>query len=366
MVSYPFDIIPPDGKPLPEEALKTAFERRPCEVYDTSLRSTASYYEPGEALRTAINTSIAIGAPLVLTGEPGCGKTQAAYYVEKMLFNAASEEERKDPKKRNLYHFQAKSDSAGGDLLYEFDMVRYFREAHIGREQTAEGEAPPELDKWDYVEPRQLWLALERSKTADRPAILLIDEIDKAPRDFPNDLLHELDQMEFTIKELDAGDSRREIGEAAFRRPVVIITSNDERKLPDAFLRRCVYHHIELNDEDFYRIVLNRRKKMTEEREARIRDGGSTEDAYSDLFLLQYDDGENNRLLRGAIDRFLSIRGRTTYKKPATGELLVWLQVLAIASEQPDAELLNVPDSELPYLHTLVKDRKDLKAFKET
>ena len=180
-----------------------------------------------------INTAIAVGEPLLLTGQPGTGKTQSAYYTAFQLGV-------------KCIHFQVKSDSTAKDLLYDFDMVRYFRDAHlqnVQQEQLSNGN-PNTLNKDDYIEKRQLWEAFELGKKKGVSQVLLIDEIDKAPRDFPNDLLHELNQMEFTI--LETGEK---ISAPAHLRPIVFITSNSERRLPEPFLRRCfslLYFHLHM------------------------------------------------------------------------------------------------------------------------
>ncbi|MCP4288638.1 MAG: MoxR family ATPase, partial [Gammaproteobacteria bacterium] len=159
------------------------------------------------------------------------------------------------------------------------------------------------------------------------PQVLLIDEIDKAPRDFPNDLLHELDQMEFSI--IETGDK---IDAPPRLRPIVFITSNSERRLPEPFLRRCVYHHIEFDDRIVYQAVESRREDFKN---------------LSDDFL------------KLALKRFLDLRDRNLRKAPATGEALVWLRVLALAlgkyPEQLEEDL-----SKLPYLGVLLKDHQDI------
>ncbi len=181
MTDYPFDLITPKADaPVKDNSF---LARRPFLEQDHSLKADAGYFAPGAALADAINTAIAVGKPLLLTGEPGTGKTQTAYHAAWRLGV-------------ECIHFQVKSESTARDLLYDYDMVRYFRDAHLGR-IDAEKEAP----KSRYLEKRPLWRAFELAREKGVPQVLLIDEIDKAPRDFPNDLLHELDQMEFTIIE---------------------------------------------------------------------------------------------------------------------------------------------------------------------
>ncbi len=302
MKDYPFRLVDDArGGPLPDKQL---LRQRPFTDVDTSFAADARRFVPGEELETAINTALAVGTPLLITGEAGTGKTQAAYYA---AYNLGIEP---------LIHFQVKSESTAQDLLYHFDTVRYFHDAHLRRDDQP-------LDKHDYVERRALWEAM----AAEEPRVLLIDEIDKAPRDFPNDLLHELDKMEFTIAE--TGETIRAPRK---KRPMVFITSNSERRLPEPFLRRCVYHHIRFDDDLVDKAVETRR------------------DEYAAL---------NDDVLRLAVERFLGLRDRSLRKPPATGELLVWLRILALAvgtyPEKLDRDL-----SRLPYLGVLLKDHQDI------
>lgn len=170
-MTYPFNLL---AQSDPKAVLDALQNRR---IPKDGLKTDAPRFVPDIDLQEAINTALAVGEPLLLTGEPGTGKTQAAYYAAWKLGLG------------DVLHFQVKSDSTAQDLLYHFDSVRYFHDAHLRAGVT--------LSKMDYVEERPLWEAL----TSDKPRVLLIDEIDKAPRDFPNDLLHELDQMSFTVKE---------------------------------------------------------------------------------------------------------------------------------------------------------------------
>lgn len=333
MSDYPFRLIRPEAKtPLSPED-RNWLRHRPFLEKKRSLQADAKHFVAGEPLADAINTAIAIGDPLLLTGEPGTGKTQAAYYAAWQLGV-------------ECIHFQVKSDASARDLLYDFDMVRYFRDAHLHSEkmeripdpesrpnpESVPGEPPTEpaacgeeLNKRDYIEERALWKAFRLARETGFPQVLLIDEIDKAPRDFPNDLLHELDQMEFVVKE-----TGEKIAAPPELRPIVFITSNSERRLPEPFLRRCVYHHIEFDDEIVRKAILARRK-----------DFGELSDTFLEL----------------AVQRFLALRDRTLRKPPATGEFLAWLRVLALAAGRELPEDLN----RLPYLGTLIKDHQDRK-----
>jgi len=310
MRNYPFRLIQHNGQE--QVADKTLLSQRPFVEADRSFQADARRFVPGEKLETAINTAIAVGEPLLITGEPGTGKTQAAYYTAYKLGV--------EP----VIHFQVKSDSTAHNLLYHFDTVRYFHDAHL---QNLGQQSSDTLDKANYVEPRALWNAFQTAVEQEAPPVLLIDEIDKAPRDFPNDLLHELDKMEFTVTE--TGET---ISAPRTLSPIVFITSNSERRLPEPFLRRCVYHHIRFDDKIVEQAVMGRR------------------DEFPNL---------NEDFLKLAIQRFLALRERSLRKQPATGELLVWLRVLALAvGTYPDR--LDADLSQLPYLGVLLKDHQDI------
>jgi MoxR-like ATPase len=167
MGTYPFHLVRYDREGPLEDT--TLLLKRPFVALNASFTEDAKRFVPGEQLEIAINTALAVGVPLLITGEPGTGKTQAAYYAAYKLGI--------EP----VLHFQVKSDSSARDLLYYFDTVRYFHDANVRKDE----ELPPKVA---YVERRALWEAME-SLT---PRVLLIDEIDKAPRDFPNDLLYRL------------------------------------------------------------------------------------------------------------------------------------------------------------------------------
>jgi len=300
-----------------------------CAPTDSSFADDARCFVPDDKLVTAIQTAVAVGEPLLLTGEPGTGKTQAAYYAAYKL------------DLEPVIHFQVKSESTARDLLYHFDTVQYFHDAHFQRiqgdnENNTQNEPRGILDKTRYIEPRPLWEAFQRTDETGKQAVLLIDEIDKAPRDFPNDLLHELDKMEFTIPE-----TRTLVRSQRRIRPLVFITSNSERRLPEPFLRRCVYHHIRFNDTIVERAVAAHSQKNSEFKQL------------------------SDELLKLAIRRFLDLRAQDTLrKKPATGELLVWLRMLALAADMNADTLqqqLKTKDlSLLPYLGMLLKNHQDM------
>lgn len=317
MKHYPFDIMNHvGGEPVNNSALL----ERPFAASDNSFEADARRFVPGNELNMAINTAIAVGEPLLITGEPGTGKTQAAYYAAYKLGI--------EP----VLHFQVKSDSSAGDFLYHFDAVRYFYDASTkGREQSGEPRiGRTELNRADYIERRALWEAL----VADTPRVLLIDEIDKAPRDFPNDLLHELDKMQFTVAE-----TQQVISAPKERRPIVFITSNSERRLPEPFLRRCVYHHIKF-DEKLLRLAV----------EQRMDEYGDLSDGFIDL----------------AVARFMALRDRRLYKRPSTGEFLVWLRILSYSVKaspgilEKYASQLRDANTAPPFLGSLLKNQQDI------
>ena len=308
-MDYHFKLVDhSNGGPLGDPTV--LFKRPFAAVYNT-FEKDAKRFVPGDELEAAINAALAVGSPLLITGEPGTGKTQAAYYTAYKLGI--------EP----VLHYQVKSDSSASDLLYYFDAVRYFRDANVSKDKVRQSG----FSKKSYVEKRILWEALE----SDTPRVLLIDEIDKAPRDFPNDLLHELDRMEFKIVE-----TQSVVKASPERRPVVFITSNSERRLPEPFLRRCAYHHIQFDEELVRKAV-----------RSRIADYRKLSPEFIDL----------------AIRRFLALRAKPLRKPPSTAELFVWLQVLAAAADT-SSEFLSDNLSRLPYLGTLLKDQTDMEEVK--
>ncbi len=293
----PFDVYRAGGEPSsPAPGL---FESDPL------ARRSRGRYLADPKLAEAINLAICVGQPLLVTGEPGCGKTELAWSVAEQL-------ELGEP-----LTFYTRSTSRAQDLLYRFDAVRRFHDIQSHDDRAR--------DPLNYVQ----YEALGRAIVDGRPRVVLVDEIDKAPRDFPNDLLNELDKMEFTVWELPEETRTR----SSTIRPVTIITSNSERQLPLPFLRRCVFHRIDFPDEaQLVRII-------------RERLGGE------DL------DGE---LVRAAVDRFQEVREvKGLSKPPATGEVLTWTSALH-AQGITVAALTQASLGELPLWQALVKDHGDL------
>jgi MoxR-like ATPase len=261
-------------------------------------------YVATDDLMMAVNAAIALERPLLIKGEPGTGKTLLAIEVAKALG-------------RPLFEWHIKSTMKAQHGLYEYDAVSRLRDSQLGD--------PKVNDIRNYIVRGMLWQAF----TSETPAVLLIDEIDKADIEFPNDLLRELDRMEFYVYET------QELVKAKHR-PLVIITSNNEKELPDAFLRRCFFHYIRFPDHD------------TMERIVHVH--------FPDI---------KKQLLRQALERFFEIRDVPGLKKkPSTSELLDWLKLLVAEDISPEA--LHSQDSHkiVPPLHgALIKNEQDVHLF---
>lgn len=255
-----------------------------------SLDDPAGYIaEPG--LSDAVNVALALGQPLLLTGEPGTGKTQLAGSLARELGL------------QKPLVFNVKTTSTARDLFYRYDSLRHFHDAQFRKEGGITIE--------DYIEYEALGLAVLLSlppidalplpkafeHRARTRSVVLIDEIDKAPRDLPNDILNEIEAMEFTVRE-----TGRHFASDPQYRPIVILTSNTEKNLPDAFLRRCVFFHIDFPNRAQLRTIIERRIRLSS--------------------------NFTPERLDAVLQRFEEIRKLALKKKPATAELLAWVRIL--------------------------------------
>ncbi len=261
-------------------------------------------YVATEDLRVAVNAAITLQRPLLVKGEPGTVKTVLAEEVAK-----APDAE--------LITWHIKSTTKAHQGLYEYDAVSRLRDSQLGDERVH--------DIRNYISKGKLWEAFERDK---RP-ILLIDEIDKADIEFPNDLLQELDRMEFYVYETN------ETIKAA-QRPIVIITSNNEKELPDAFLRRCFFHYIKFPDDETMRAIID-----------------------------VHFPGLKGKLVQEALSIFYEIREVPGLKKkPSTSELLDWLKLLLSEDISPETLREKDPTKLIPPLHgALLKNEQDVHLF---
>ncbi|MBF0452711.1 MAG: MoxR family ATPase [Candidatus Magnetomorum sp.] len=262
-----------------------------------TLLSTAKpeSYIPESGLCDAIKVALTLGQPLLVTGEPGTGKTQLASSI-------AYEFQLPDP-----IVFHTKTSSTAGDLLYHYDALKRFNDAQIEKKirpvehyVSLRGLGIAILLSTEYSDQDKALLPAAYQQYRNSRSVVLIDEIDKAPRDFPNDILNEVEKLEFTIHEIP-----KTITAETGNTPIIILTSNSEKYLPDAFLRRCVFYHINFPDEI-------RLKRIIEQRfnQSSIHPGFSEEETGA------------------AIKHFESIRLLPLKKKPATAELLAWMTML--------------------------------------
>ena len=260
-------------------------------------------YVATEDLTVAVNAAVTLERPLLVKGEPGTGKTELARQVATSLG-------------LKMIEWNIKSTTKAQQGLYEYDAVSRLRDSQLGEERVH--------DVKNYIRKGKLWQAFD----ADEKVVLLIDEVDKADIEFPNDLLQELDRMEFHVYE--TGETI-----TAKHRPIVIITSNNEKELPDAFLRRCFFHYIRFPDEATMREIVG-----------------------------VHHPGLQGELLTSALTQFFEVRETAGLKKkPSTSEVLDWLKLL-LAEDLTAADLKRDGANALPKLHgALLKNEQDVHLF---
>ena len=267
------------------------------------FKGTKNYVSTDD-LSMAVNASVTLERPLLIKGEPGTGKTLLAIEVAKSL-------------KMDLIEWHIKSTTKASQGLYEYDAVTRLRDSQLGDERVK--------DIKNYIKKGKLWEAFE----SEKQVVLLVDEIDKADIEFPNDLLQELDRMEFFVYETN------ETIKAA-KRPVVIITSNNEKELPDAFLRRCCFHYISFPDADTM-------EKIVDVHYPKIK----------------------SKLVSESLKVFYELRDVPGIKKkPSTSELLDWLKLLMNEDIKPEMLREKNANNLIPPLHgALLKNEQDVHLF---
>ncbi len=262
------------------------------------FKSTDNYIASSD-LTMAVNAAIALEKPLLIKGEPGTGKTQLAEELAKSL-------------NCKLYQWHIKSTTKAQQGLYEYDAVSRLRDSQLGDERVH--------DISNYIVKGKLWQAFEEEQ---RP-ILLIDEIDKADIEFPNDLLQELDKMEFFVYETQQVIKAKQ-------RPIIIITSNNEKELPDAFLRRCFFHYIKFPSKDEMAKIID-----------------------------VHHPNVKQDLLKQTLEVFFDLREvNGIKKKPSTSELIDWLKLL-ISDDLAQDVLLNKKSDIIPLFGALLKNEQDV------
>ena len=269
-------------------------------LMDTTFQGSTDYVASEELMRS-VNIAIALQKPLLIKGEPGTGKTVLAEAISKTL-------------NKKLVVWNIKSTTKAQDGLYVYDVVQRLYDSQFGNEEGIS-------DIKKYVKMGKLGEAF----SSDEQVILLIDEIDKADLEFPNDLLWELDKMEFYVPE-----TKETI--KAIQRPIVIVTSNAEKELPDAFLRRCIFHYIEFPDEPQMR----------------------------EIIAVHFADVEEH-LLDQVLQAFYWIRDlHNIQKKPSTSEVLDWIQALILSGISPEDI-----DKKVPFAGVLLKKNEDIDTMKK-
>ena len=302
-------------------------------LYYEPIQQKIYPYDAGDELIEVVNLAIELGMPLLLEGEPGCGKSRLAHALV-YEFNYRQEN---NPIK--YYEWTVQSTSKAEDSLYQYDYIGRLQAAQIsgilsqkGTEESSFEQKNPAISK-DWVDLQALGKAFKQSRDEEEQSVVLIDEIDKADRDFPNDLLLAIESRRFFIKET------RDLipaNEQAF--PLIIITSNQEKNLPNAFLRRCIYHYIELPNQERLRKILTER----------------------------FTDAEQDVIIK-AVDRFQEVRTSQDEtksegeKKVSTSELIAWFK--SLLKYKPEEIIAKLNEDKLPHASILLKSRTDLQDY---
>ncbi len=303
------------------------------DLYYEPIQQKIYPYDAGDELIEVVNLAIELGMPLLLEGEPGCGKSRLAHALV-YEFNYRQES---NPIK--YYEWIVQSTSKAEDSLYQYDYIGRLQAAQISGilsqkeiEESSSEQKNPATSK-DWVDLQPLGKAFKQSKDKQEQSVVLIDEIDKADRDFPNDLLLAIESRRFFIKETG---KTIQANDQAF--PLIIITSNQEKNLPNAFLRRCIYHYIELPNQERLRKILTER----------------------------FTDAEQEVIIK-AVDRFLEVRTSQDEtksegeKKVSTSELIAWFK--SLLKYKPEEIIAKLKEDKLPHASVLLKSRTDLQDY---
>ncbi|MGK7944333.1 MAG: AAA family ATPase [Microcystaceae cyanobacterium] len=290
-------------------------------IYDPKTGAKIAPYIPDPDIKQVVNWAIQLNRPLLLKGEPGCGKTQLAKAVAREL-------------DLPFEMWPIKSITQAKDGLYTYDHVGRLRDAQLAAIKSQAGGGEIEEDPLKYIE----WGALGKAFRSNKRMVVLLDEIDKADLDFPNDLLLELDEKRFEVKELEETHPDKYISAQRDALPIIFITSNDEKELPDAFLRRCLFHYLEFPDSQ----------------------------RLQEIVKAHFPDGDDN-LREKAITNFEKLRKKMEKdkgkvgKKVSTSELLDWIQLL---ESHPLPEMLDqLEEGEIPFVGVLLKNREDCQRY---
>lgn len=303
------------------------------DLYYEPIQQKIYPYDAGDELIEVVNLAIELGMPLLLEGEPGCGKSRLAHALV-YEFNYRQES---NPIK--YYEWIVQSTSKAEDSLYQYDYIGRLQAAQISgilsKEEIEESSSEPKnpATSKDWVDLQPLGKAFKQSQDKQEQSVVLIDEIDKADRDFPNDLLLAIESRRFFIKETG---KTIQANDQAF--PLIIITSNQEKNLPNAFLRRCIYHYIELPNQERLRKILTER----------------------------FTDAEQEVIIK-AVDRFQEVRTSQDEtksegeKKVSTSELIAWFK--SLLKYKPEEIIAKLNEDKLPHASVLLKSRTDLQDY---